>query len=93
MNPRNVVDGKTFILDTRRAVLAAPIIALQPRLDLCQLSGQFGIGRGWHFYGRTQQVDLPARADVITDGGYPEKIIANAPETFDHYFVVPKVIE
>ena len=38
-------------------------------------------------------VDLPARQDVITDGGYPEKIVANAPETHDHFFVVPKVIE
>jgi aspartyl-tRNA(Asn)/glutamyl-tRNA(Gln) amidotransferase subunit C len=39
------------------------------------------------------EVDLPVRADVITDGGYPEKVVANAPETHDHYFVVPKVIE
>lgn len=39
------------------------------------------------------EVDLPARQDVITDGGYAEKIVANAPESHDHYFVVPKVIE
>ena len=38
-------------------------------------------------------VDLPARRDIVTDGGYAEKIVANAPETFEHYFVVPKVIE
>ncbi len=39
------------------------------------------------------EVDLPKRADVVTDGGYPDKIVANAPETHDNFFVVPKVIE
>ena len=39
------------------------------------------------------EVDLPARQDVVSDGGYAEKIVANAPESHDHYFVVPKVIE
>lgn len=39
------------------------------------------------------EVDLPKRADVVTDGGYPDKIVANAPEKHDHFFVVPKVIE
>ncbi len=38
-------------------------------------------------------VDLPARQDVVTDGGFAAKIVANAPESFEHYFVVPKVIE
>ena len=33
------------------------------------------------------------RADVITDGGYAEKIVANAPDPVGHYFTVPKVIE
>ena len=39
------------------------------------------------------EVDLPARADEVTDGGYPDKIVANAPERHDDFFVVPKVIE
>jgi aspartyl-tRNA(Asn)/glutamyl-tRNA(Gln) amidotransferase subunit C len=33
------------------------------------------------------------RDDVVTDGGYPDKIVANAPLTEDHFFVVPKVVE
>ncbi|MHA1114080.1 MAG: Asp-tRNA(Asn)/Glu-tRNA(Gln) amidotransferase subunit GatC [Alphaproteobacteria bacterium] len=36
---------------------------------------------------------LPRRADEVTDGGYPDKVLANAPLTEDGYFVVPKVIE
>ena len=33
------------------------------------------------------------REDEVTDGGYPEEILANAPETLEGYFVVPKVVE
>jgi aspartyl-tRNA(Asn)/glutamyl-tRNA(Gln) amidotransferase subunit C len=36
---------------------------------------------------------LRRRADVVTDGGYPEKVVANAPLTEDNFFMVPKVIE
>jgi aspartyl-tRNA(Asn)/glutamyl-tRNA(Gln) amidotransferase subunit C len=33
------------------------------------------------------------REDVVTDGGIPDEIVANAPETHGRYFVVPKVVE
>lgn len=33
------------------------------------------------------------RADVVDDGGYPEQIVANAPESDENYFLVPKVVE
>ena len=36
---------------------------------------------------------LRRRDDVVTDGGYPEKIVANAPLSEDNFFMVPKVIE
>ena len=29
----------------------------------------------------------------VTDGGYPDKIVANAPATEDNFFLVPKVVE
>jgi aspartyl-tRNA(Asn)/glutamyl-tRNA(Gln) amidotransferase subunit C len=38
-------------------------------------------------------MQLRRRDDVVTDGGYPEKIVANAPLTEDNFFMVPKVIE
>ena len=40
---------------------------------------------------------LPLRRDVLTDdetgGGRPDEVVANAPRTEDHFFVVPKVVE
>ena len=39
------------------------------------------------------EMRLPEREDVVTDGGIPEKILANAPETTAGFFVVPKVVE
>jgi aspartyl-tRNA(Asn)/glutamyl-tRNA(Gln) amidotransferase subunit C len=38
-------------------------------------------------------MDLPRRADVVTDGGYPDKIVKNAPEAAHGFFAVPKVVE
>ena len=32
-------------------------------------------------------------ADVVTDGGYAVKILANAPERIGDFFAVPKVVE
>ena len=36
---------------------------------------------------------LRRRDDVISDGGYAEKIVANAPLSEDNFFMVPKVVE
>jgi aspartyl-tRNA(Asn)/glutamyl-tRNA(Gln) amidotransferase subunit C len=36
---------------------------------------------------------LPMRDDVVTDGGDPAKVLANAPKTIGGFFVVPKVVE
>lgn len=36
---------------------------------------------------------MKKRQDVVTDGGIPEEIIANAPAREGHFFVVPKVVE
>ena len=36
---------------------------------------------------------LPMRADQVTDGGDAAAVLANAPETADGFFVVPKVVE
>lgn len=45
----------------------------------------------------TVDVTLPMREDVLqsgpTGGGQPENVVANAPKTEDHFFVVPKVVE
>jgi aspartyl-tRNA(Asn)/glutamyl-tRNA(Gln) amidotransferase subunit C len=36
---------------------------------------------------------LRRRDDVVTDGGYADRIVSNAPLTEDNFFMVPKVIE
>ncbi len=38
-------------------------------------------------------VALPKRADEVTDGGYPAKVVGNAPESAHDFFAVPKVVE
>lgn len=36
---------------------------------------------------------LRRREDEVTDGGYPDKIVANSPLSEDNFFMVPKVVE
>jgi aspartyl-tRNA(Asn)/glutamyl-tRNA(Gln) amidotransferase subunit C len=38
-------------------------------------------------------MQMKKRADVVTDGGIVDDILANAPVREDNYFVVPKVVE
>jgi aspartyl-tRNA(Asn)/glutamyl-tRNA(Gln) amidotransferase subunit C len=39
------------------------------------------------------QMAMKMREDVVTDGAYPDKVLANAPERAGDFFVVPKVVE
>ena len=36
---------------------------------------------------------MKKRADVVNDGAIADKIVANAPVSEDHFFMVPKVVE
>lgn len=36
---------------------------------------------------------LPMREDAVTDGGIPDQVTANAPETSHGFYAVPKVVE
>ena len=36
---------------------------------------------------------MKKRADVVNDGEIADKVVANAPMTEDHFFMVPKVVE
>jgi aspartyl-tRNA(Asn)/glutamyl-tRNA(Gln) amidotransferase subunit C len=36
---------------------------------------------------------LKMREDVVTDGGYPDAILLNAPDRIGEFFAVPKVFE
>ena len=39
------------------------------------------------------RMEMKKREDIISDGGYAEKIVHNAPAYEDTFFMVPKVIE
>jgi aspartyl-tRNA(Asn)/glutamyl-tRNA(Gln) amidotransferase subunit C len=38
-------------------------------------------------------MEMKKRADVVTDGGIADDVVRNAPETQNHFFLVPKVVE
>ena len=38
-------------------------------------------------------IDMRKRQDMVTDGSKAEDIVANAPQTAENFFLVPKVVE
>lgn len=38
-------------------------------------------------------MEMKKRQDGVTEGGYADLVTRNAPETEDHFFLVPKVVE
>ncbi len=40
-----------------------------------------------------EHMNLREREDIINDGGICQDILANAPDSMDGYFLVPKVVE
>jgi len=38
-------------------------------------------------------MEMKKRPDLVDDGGIADEIVSNAPETQDHFFLVPKVVE
>jgi len=40
-----------------------------------------------------EAMTLRQREDVVTDGDYPERVLANAPDAQFGFFAVPKVVE
>ena len=76
-----------------------------PEEDLAPLAGELSNIIGW--VEQLAEVDtagvepmtsvvettLKQRDDVVTDGGYSEQVLANAPDVADGFFTVPKVVE
>ncbi len=91
-------------IDTARKVAHLARIAVAEE-DLPKLAGQLsGI---LTFMEQLNEVDvegiepmtsvtpmrLKRRVDEVTDGGYQEKILKNAPDAREGFFAVPKVVE
>lgn len=76
-----------------------------PDEDLAALADELGAIIGWvEMLGEVDAADvepmtgvggfaLPERADAVADGGYADRVLANAPERIDDFFTVPKVVE
>jgi aspartyl-tRNA(Asn)/glutamyl-tRNA(Gln) amidotransferase subunit C len=76
-----------------------------PAEDLAPLAGE--LSKILHWIEQLNEVDttgvapmpgvarmkLPMRDDRVTEGGIRDKILANAPESANGLFVVPKVVE
>lgn len=94
----------TIDIDTARRVAKLARIAVA-EADLAAVAGELSGILG--FMAQLNEVDvtgiepmtsvtpmrLKRRADVVTDGGYPAQILANAPDAREGFFAVPKVVE
>ncbi|WP_425409104.1 Asp-tRNA(Asn)/Glu-tRNA(Gln) amidotransferase subunit GatC [Hyphococcus sp.] len=97
------IDKDTVRKVARLARIAEPEERLEPLAQ--ELSGILGWieqlnevdVEGVEAMASTVDVQLPMREDNQQDGptggGQPENVVANAPKTEDHFFVVPKVVE
>ncbi len=94
--------------DTVRKVARLARIA-EPEERLDHLAGEINGILGWieqlnevdvegvRAMASTVDVSLPMREDILasgpTGGGQADKIVANAPNSEENFFVVPKVVE
>lgn len=39
------------------------------------------------------EAHAPLREDKVSDGGYPDKVLKNAPDRVQDFYAVPKVVE
>ena len=39
------------------------------------------------------EMAMPRREDEVTDGNYPDRVLANAPDPEGRFYAVPKVVE
>ena len=75
--------------DDRLAPLAAELSAIMAWIEQLDEVDTEGVAP----MASTEAVTLPMREDVVTDGGDPAVVLANAPRAERGFFVVPKVIE
>jgi aspartyl-tRNA(Asn)/glutamyl-tRNA(Gln) amidotransferase subunit C len=93
------IDAATVRKVARLARLRAPEDRLEPLaqelsaiIDWIEQLGEVDV-EGVEPMTSAVQIKLPMREDVVTEGGDPAKVLANAPLAKDNFFVVPKVVE
>lgn len=103
---REVRGGVLLALDETAVRRIAQLARIRvPDDEIERLSGELSGILGW--IEKLREVDIEGvepmtgavdtvlreRPDAVSDGGYAERILANAPETAGGHFVVPKVVE
>lgn len=90
--------------DTVRRIATLARIRV-PEAELAPLAGELNNILGWveqlaevdtaDVAPMTSVVEIvtPMRDDAVTDGGYPERVTANATDPAGAFFTVPKVVE
>ena len=76
--------------EERVAPIAAELNAIMAWIE--QLN-EVDIGGVEPMTSAVEGASLPMRADVVTEGGDPARVLKNAPKSEDGFFVVPKVVE
>ena len=61
-------------------------------VPMVKVAQAFGVSAST-LYHWIADMDWPRRDDVVTDGGYPDRVLANAPDPENHFYAVPKVVE
>ena len=89
--------------DVRRIAFLARINI--PEAELDPLAGELNGIIGW--VEQLQEVDtdgvrpmtsvtemtMKQRDDVVSDAGYPDRVVGNAPDRLGNFYAVPKVVE
>jgi aspartyl-tRNA(Asn)/glutamyl-tRNA(Gln) amidotransferase subunit C len=90
--------------DTVRRIAHLARIAMEER-EIEDLRGELNAILGWveqlnevavegiEPMTSVQPMQLKMRKDEVTDGGDAARVLANAPQSADGFFVVPKVVE
>ena len=93
------IDAATVRKVARLARLRAPEERLEPLaqelsaiISWIEQLGEVDV-EGVELMTSAVHVKLPMREDVVTEGGDPAKVLANAPLARDNLFVLPKVVE
>lgn len=93
------VDGRTV-----RNIARLVRIAVTDE-DVKRLEGELGVILDWaeqlnevdtdgvEPMSSIETVNMTLRPDIVCGGGIADEIVANAPQSDDHFFVVPKVVE
>jgi aspartyl-tRNA(Asn)/glutamyl-tRNA(Gln) amidotransferase subunit C len=69
------------------------ILSWIEQLNEVDVTGVTPMAGGTQAVTTPQGMQRPMRADVVNDGGDPERVLSNAPDRAGNFYAVPKVVE